>query len=345
LSNEKLINKVICGDALEILDEIAQDSIDLVLTDPPYFLDKLDDGWNPQNIQKYTFGQVVTSLPAGMKFDREQGRRFYAWFFRVSQKIFRVLKPGGFFFSFSSPRLYHRMVSAADDAGFLIRDCFIWLYTQNQPKAMSLNHFIDRLSVSREQKEQIKRKLLGWKTPQVKCCFEPIMMAQKPCDGTFLENVLKHNVGLINTGVTIGNGMFPSNVVTVEQINEIVDKCFLLPKPSKKEKGDYNIHISVKPLALCEYIISLTTFSEEAVVLDPFVGSGTTVIAAKRLQRRFIAIDINPEYVEIARKRLQEIEQRNESSTNYGRAHQLPLLAEGQRNGAKKKWHGRLQRS
>jgi len=99
------------------------------------------------------------------------------------------------------------------------------------------------------------------------------------------------------------------------------------------------------PLALCEYIISLTTFSEEAVVLDPFVGSGTTAVAAKRLQRRFIAIDINPEYVEITRKRLQQIEQRNESSTKYGKAHQLPLLAEGQRNGAKRNPRRRLQKS
>ena len=67
---------------------------------------------------------------------------------KISKEIFRILKPGGFFFSFASPRLYHRMTCAIDDAGFEIRDSFIWLYTQNQPKAMSLNHFVKRLDIS-----------------------------------------------------------------------------------------------------------------------------------------------------------------------------------------------------
>ena len=61
---------------------------------------------------------------------------------------------------------------------------------------------------------------------------------------------------------------------------------------------------SVKPLALCEYLIQLTV-PEGAVVLDPFLGSGTTALAARNLMRRYIGIEINPEYVAIACKRLQ----------------------------------------
>ena len=61
---------------------------------------------------------------------------------------------------------------------------------------------------------------------------------------------------------------------------------------------------SVKPLALCEYLIQLTV-PEGAVVLDPFLGSGTTALAARNLKRRYIGIEINPEYVAIACKRLQ----------------------------------------
>jgi site-specific DNA-methyltransferase (adenine-specific) len=242
-----------------------------------------------------------------MKFDKEQGKRFYEWYFKISKEIYRVLKPGGFFFSFSSPRLYHRAVSAIDDAGFLIRDCFIWLYTQNQPKAMSLDHFIEKGNFDKKIKNGIKEKLKGWKTPQVKSCFEPIVMAQKKVEKTFLHNMMKYNVGLINTNVKIGKGMFPSNVITTQEINEVVDRCFLLPKPDKEEKGEFNTHKTVKPLALCEYIIALTTFSKDAVVLDPFIGSGTTAVAAKKLGRKFIGIEINPEYVEIAQKRLEDV--------------------------------------
>lgn len=309
MKNKEMLNKIILGDALKVLPQIEDNSIDLVLTDPPYFLDKLDNSWNVQKVSAPpTYCQVVKSLPPGMKFDKEQGRKLYEWFFEVSRELYRVLKPGGFFFSFSSPRLYHRMVCAIEDAGFLIRDCLIWIYTQNQPKAMSLNHFIEKSKFDEKTKLEMKEKLKGWKTPQMKSCFEPIVMAQKPYEGTFLNNMMKYNVGLINTNVKIGKGMFPSNVITTERINEVIDKFFLLPKPDKKEKGEFNIHKTVKPLAICEYLISLTTFSEEAIVLDPFVGSGTTAVAAKKLGRKFIGIDINPEYVEIALKRLGNID-------------------------------------
>lgn len=300
------LNKIIHGDTLQVLSTIDNNSIDLVLTDPPYFLDKMDDRWDEKKVGSTKYHHVVKSLPAGMKFDREQGKKFYGWYYKISKQILRVLKPGGFFFSFSSPRLYHRMVSGIDDAGFLIRDCFIWLYTQNQPKAMSLNHFIEKLDEDKETKEDIKKQLSGWKTPQIKSCFEPIVMAQKEPDGTFLENFRKFKVGLLNTNVRIGQDMFPSNVVSTDRINEIVDKCFLISKPDKKEKGDFNLHRTVKPLTLCEYIINLTTYSGEAIVLDPFAGSGTTLVAAKKLRRKFIGIDINRKYIEIAQRRIRQ---------------------------------------
>lgn len=306
---KEVINKIVFGEALKVLPQIEDNSIDLVLTDPPYFLDKMDNSWNHQTVSKITdYCHVVKSLPPGMKFDKEQGKNFYEWYLSISKELYRILKPGGFFFSFSSPRLYHRMVSAVDDANFLIRDCFIWLYTQNQPKAMSLNHFIDKLDWGKKSKNELKEKLDGWKTPQIKSCFEPIMMAQKECGKTFLDNMLKYNVGLLNTNVRIGKDMFPSNVVTTQMIDGNIDKCFLLPKPTKEEKGEFNIHKTVKPLAICEYIIKLTTFSESAIVLDPFVGSGTTAVAAKKLGRKYIGIDTNPEYIEIALKRLENIE-------------------------------------
>jgi site-specific DNA-methyltransferase (adenine-specific) len=305
-SRNKYLNNIVCGDALNILDEIPENSIDIVLTDPPYFLDKLDENWEHSKVSSKKNQQRVKSLPAGMKFDREQGKRFYDWYYKVSEKLFRVLKPGGFFFSFSSPRLYHRMASAIDDAGFEVRDSFIWLYTQNQVKAMSLNHWIDKLNTDNKTKEKLKKKLAGWKTPQIKSVYEPIVMAQKPTDGTYLKNMMDHEVGLFNTEVKIGNNMFPSNVFTVDSINEVIDKFFLLSKPTKKEKGLSNIHMTVKPVAICEYLIQLSAFSKDATVLDPFIGSGTTAVAAKNLGFNYIGIDKNCEYVDLANSRLKK---------------------------------------
>ena len=173
---------------------------------------------------------------------------------------------------------------------------------------MGVNHFIGKMDVDEETKEKIKIKFNGWKTPQIKSCFEPIAMAQKPTDGTYLHNMLKHEIGLLNTNVKIGENMYPANVVAVDSINELVDKTFLLPKPTKKEKGDYNDHKTVKPLAICEYLIQLSSFSKNAVVLDPFIGSGTTAVAAKKLGKDYIGIDSNERYVKISERRIREID-------------------------------------
>jgi site-specific DNA-methyltransferase (adenine-specific) len=308
MKNRDFINKIVCADTMKLLPEIEGNSIDVVLTDPPYFLDKLDNNWDYEKVASQNNQYIIKSLPAGMKFDREQGKRFYSWYSDISKEIFRILKPGGFFFSFSSPRLYHRMASAIDDAGFEIRDAFMWLYTQNQAKAMGVDHFIKKMNIDEKTKEKIREKLNGWKTPQIKSCFEPIAMAQKPADQTYLNNMLKHEVGLLNTNVRIGDNMYPANVFTIDSINELIDRAFLLPKPTKKERGEFNDHRTVKPLAICEYLIKLSAFSKNAVVLDPFIGSGTTAVAAKKLGKNYIGIDANEKYVKIAEKRLKEID-------------------------------------
>jgi DNA modification methylase len=302
--NKEYLNKMIHADAMEVLPLLEENSVDVVLTDPPYFLDKLDNHWNAQKVADKRNQQTVKSLPAGMKFDREQGKRFYDWYYEVSLEILRILKPGGFFFSFSSPRLYHRMACAMDDAGFELRDMFMWLYTQNQPKAMGIEHFIQRMKTDEETKATLLQKLSGWKTPQIKSCFEPIAMAQKPTAGTYLNNILQFEVGLFNTDIRIGENMYPANVFSVENINEIIDKTFLLPKPTKAEKTSFNDHKTVKPLTVCEYLLKLSAFSPQAVVLDPFAGSGTSVVAARRLGINYIGIELNEKYVEIARERL-----------------------------------------
>jgi site-specific DNA-methyltransferase (adenine-specific) len=304
------INQILEGDCMELLRGLPDDSIDMCLTDPPYFLDKMANDWEHDVVHndKFQDTATVSSLPAGMKFDRSQGLAFYAFYLPFAREIYRVLKPGAFFFSFSAPRLYHRMASAVDDAGFEIRDMFAWLYTQNQVKAMSLDHFVRRMPISDEEKAAILVRLKGWKTPQIKSAFEPIVMAQKPTDGTFMKNFLEYGVGLFNTAVRIGDNMYPANTFSVDPISDIIDRVFLLSKPSKKEKGDYNKHQTVKPLAACEYLIALSTGNPDAIILDPFIGSGTTAVAALNLGKRYIGYDLNEEYVEISRHRLQDAE-------------------------------------
>lgn len=158
-------NEIVCGDSFDVLQKIENDSIDACVTDPPYFIHGLDNKLWDTTI-KSTKNSTIKSLSSGMKFDKEQGKQFYDWYVKICKEILRVLKPGSFFFSFSSPRLHHRMACAVEDAGFLIKDQFIWLYVKSQPKAMSLNHVIDRLKIPDSEKESLKDDLSGWKTPE-----------------------------------------------------------------------------------------------------------------------------------------------------------------------------------
>jgi len=117
---------------MELLRTIPENSVDMVCTDPPYFLDGLGDEWNKESLDKKGSSSVVGNLPKGMKFDRNQSKKFREFYQKVSSEVFRVLKPGGAFISFSSPRLYHSMTIAVEDAGFEIRDMLGWVYTQSQ---------------------------------------------------------------------------------------------------------------------------------------------------------------------------------------------------------------------
>ncbi len=289
------VNRVYTGDALKLLDLLEPSSVDLVLTDPPYFLDKLDDGWDPVEVKKTTRSQVVRHLPAGMRFDPEQGRNLQRWYASVSQKVYRVLKPGGFYLSFSSPRLAHRMAVAVEDAGFHVRDVFIWLYKEGRAKGFSLARFAQRRGQTLPKE---------WRTPQVRGNYEPIVVAQKPPEGTLLDNFLKHGVGLFDFSARVGGGLAPSNVLQIEEI-EGLPPVFLVPKPSRAERLG-NDHPTVKPVELLRHLIRLTT-RKGAVVLDPFVGSGSTAVAALLEGRSFIGFEIHERYAEIARARIKRV--------------------------------------
>jgi site-specific DNA-methyltransferase (adenine-specific) len=84
-------------------------------------------------------------------------------------------------------------------------------------------------------------------------------------------------------------------------------RFFYCAKASKSEKGAGNTHPTVKPLKLMEYLCKLTATPTGGVVLDPFCGSGSTLVAAQNVGRDFIGIELNSEYVEIARARTAQL--------------------------------------
>ena len=301
--------KIVCNDCIEELEKMEDNSIDCVITDPPYFIDKLDNNWSSQSVNSDVKNSHITHLPKGMKFDKNQLKLLYDYYLKACNVLFRKMKPGGYLLSFSAPRLYHAIAMSCEMSGFEVRDMINWNYTKSMPKGMSISHVIQKMDISNEEKIRLIDEYKDFKTPQIKSCFEPICVAMKPIGKlTFIQNELQFKTGLLDFSQKVGidNDHVPANIITTEEYNELYDKNFLVSKPNKSEKGKTNTHITVKPISLMEHLIKL--FSKTgALVVDPFLGSGTTAIACKNTNRRCIGFEINEEYYNISLKRCEMI--------------------------------------
>ena len=121
--------KLYHGSMLDMLDVIKPNSIDSIITDPPYELNFMNKGWDNSGI---AFNKV-------------------AW-----EKCFDVIKPGGYLLAFGGSRTFHRIACAIEDAGFEIRDTIMWLYGSGFPKSMNIGLAIDK-------KNGIESKIVGYK--------------------------------------------------------------------------------------------------------------------------------------------------------------------------------------
>lgn len=185
------------GDCIEALRAMPDNSVDAVVTDPPYGIRFMGKAWDGADIEERhakrksmqshapdagpNGGHKSIAAEAG-KYDLspKSMRAFQAFSEEWSREALRVLKPGGYVLSFASPRTYHRMVCGIEDAGFEIRDCIQWVFGSGFPKSHNLDG---------------DRK--GWGTA-LKPAHEPIVVARKPIEGTVAANVLKWGTGALN---------------------------------------------------------------------------------------------------------------------------------------------------
>ena len=153
------------GDCLEVLKTIPDNSIDAVITDPPYGIGFMNKEWdNPQKHQeliereknrseeRFADGKspvkggfskgVQPGLPIG---GAREGKWFQDWCELWARECFRILKPGGHALSFSAPRTYHRMATAFEDSGFQIRDQLMWVFGSGFPKSHNIGKAIDKI--------------------------------------------------------------------------------------------------------------------------------------------------------------------------------------------------------
>ena len=192
------------GDNREVLKELADNSIDSIVTDPPYELGFMGKSWDA----------------SGIAFNVE-----------VWKECLRVLKPGGHLLAFSGSRTYHRMAVAIEDAGFEIRDQIMWIYGSGFPKSHNISKGLDKSENKEvwennnygggnskceqcgkwiisgspcqcpkpvvEFKSDAAKQWQGWGTA-LKPAHEPIVVARKPLIGTVAANVLTYGTGGLN---------------------------------------------------------------------------------------------------------------------------------------------------
>jgi site-specific DNA-methyltransferase (adenine-specific) len=327
---------LIVGDAVRILPLLVRDSVDAVVTDPPYGLRFGDQDWDGAR----GFRESLDFDTAGMP----DGELFEAWCRAWAVGALSALRPGGHMAAFGGTRTWHRLVAGVEAAGFEVRDQIAWLYATGMPKSMDISNAIDtHLGAVREDREVAvsnsdgvlgmtrrvlskgdpvtdeAKRMAGWGTG-LKPGFEPILIARKPLAGTVVANVLAHGTGGINVDAgRFGGGRWPVNVAMDERQGRALEaRCegaaVRFPvfryegKPGQLErpKVDGVSHLTVKPLSLMRWLVGLLT-KPGGVVLEPFAGSGSTVEAALSMGRRVVAVEKDTSFVPLIRARVDRL--------------------------------------
>ena len=277
------MNRIYQGNNIEVLKTFEDNSLDCCVTDPPYGMGM--EHWD-------------YSVPT-VDFWKE---------------VFRVIKPGAFALSFCSPQLYHRMACAVEDAGFDIKDQIMWMITTKMPKKNKLKPAHEPIVVAQKPyKGSIEKNFEKWGVGKIDVATTRIPWDKEPPKGWVKGGLQRRTFG--KDGKTTGtqkefgevdanpNGRYPSNIIGEVQSEH--QKYFYAPRVTRKERGDYNNHPTPKPISLMSYLVKIYC-PENGIVLDPFLGSGSTAIGAIKENRKFVGIELEKEYVEISQKRLIE---------------------------------------
>ena len=370
------------GNCLDLMRSMPDNSVDSIVTDPPYGLNFMGKKWD-------------CSVPS----------------VEIWAECLRVLKPGGHLLAFAGTRTQHRMAVNIEDAGFEIRDMIAWVYGSGFPKSLNVSKAIDKAAGAEREVVGTKRSGLamndqlnddgwhnaragevgkmvnitapatdaahqwqGWGTA-LKPALEPITMARKPLVGTVAANVLAYGTGALNIdgcripgestvrvnaaemGYHGGNlaseyqtgsdaGRWPANLIhdgsegPTDLLGDAArffycakaskadregglegapDRVLAMSNQAKAElargnmhegesgmntaKVRKNHHPTVKPTDLIRYLCRLVT-PPKGIVLDPFMGSGSTGKAAVLEGFSFVGMELNADYFKIAQARV-----------------------------------------
>jgi site-specific DNA-methyltransferase (adenine-specific) len=246
---EGLINKTVCGDCLEIMQKIPDDSVDVTFADPPFNLKKKYNSY----------------------YDKHEVEDYLSWCKKWLSEMVRITKPTGSIFVHNIPKWLIYFGSYLNEIA-IFRHWIAWdAMSTPLGKTLLPNHYGILYYVKSEDFK-----------------FYDIRMLHRRCRNC--HYILQDYGGKKSQMHQFGP--LVSDVWTdIHRIRH------------KKRRDEHPCQL---PIPILERLLLLSS-DENDIVLDPFVGTGTTAIAAKKLGRRFVGIDIDPKYVEISNKKLTEV--------------------------------------
>jgi site-specific DNA-methyltransferase (adenine-specific) len=298
------------GDCREVLATLDADSFDSVVTDSPYELGFMGKKWDS----------------TGVAFDPA------TW-----SAALRVLKPGGYMLAMGGTRTYHRLACAVEDAGFEVRDCLMWMYGTGFPKGQGcLKPAWEPILLARKPGKRVlplgidvcrvptdeagkpreyepREDRENWRiTGGTNGSGATSPLGRYPAnvlhDGSdevleafaaFGESSSKATARNTAKNGTAAYGDFRgTGRVVGHDDTGTAARFFYCAKASKTERGEGNTHPTVKPLALMRWMVRLVT-PEGGRVLDPFAGSGSTLIAAHAEGRSAVGVELDAKHCDI----------------------------------------------
>ncbi len=320
--------RVLHGDCLELLARLPARSVDAVVCDPPYGINFQGKRWDGRAIRDTT---ATTTSRRRLSMNEA----FQEWTRCWAEECLRVLKPGGHLLAFGSPRTFHRLACGLEDAGLQSRDTLVWLYGTGLPKSR-------RLPGGRAtQLKPAWEPILLTRTPpdgtieNNLALYDTGALNVDTCrtNQNHPANVILGHSDRCTEDACADN----CAVATVDHAADTVralsgprpqiSRLFYCPKANRTERdagcehlpaGELNLfpqaqgqkprtahnpHPTVKPVTLMRWLVRLAC-PPGGLVLDPFCGSGSTGIAAVAEHRRFLGIERETSYVQIARARI-----------------------------------------
>jgi len=294
------LNEILIGDCREVMKSLPENYVSACITDPPYNYEFIGHKWNDSEIQRRMerinskeSKTLVKNIPygsglaGGVRNERwyERNRNnildYEKWCYEWGEELFRICKPGATVLIFNSTRTVAHVQVALENAGFYARDIIVYKRPSGIPKGVNIKQQLEKKGYENSEKWD------GWHSC-LRNEWEAICVLQKPLVNNYLETLLEYGTGLFYTKDHFGG--FQSNILEGIQ---------------RDKNEDFNVHCTVKPIALMRKLVEIfVPRLEDSILIDPFAGSGTTLLAAKELGISYVGVEIVPDYIEIINKRL-----------------------------------------